>query len=231
MMKNSAPIQPKTGFTLIELLVVTTIVSILAALIAPAISTAKIRALTIKDISNMHHIGVAMQTYANDFDNRVPRSSQDITVPGLVFYPGARWTIHLTYRRYLPGNGTNWWQFPVKECVYLCPADDPGTWVVPYDYALMDELGGSFLYNAETIAVDGQIPRQASKKILLIDGPPKDAAGFPYTFDLLNITNQMTTSAYPSHRRHLSKSNALFFDWHVETLDPARVAADQVQLN
>jgi prepilin-type N-terminal cleavage/methylation domain-containing protein len=63
---------PSCGFTLIELLVVIAIIAILAALLLPALASAKRRAKLSQCTDNFHQVVVACNVYANDYNDFYP---------------------------------------------------------------------------------------------------------------------------------------------------------------
>src|SRR5437667_670793 len=102
------------AFTLIELLVVIAIIAILAAMLLPALATAKEKARRVKCISNLHQIAAAMFVYGGDNqDTLIP--SDAVMGHDIWFAYGPVNLGHLVEQKYLPLP-------PNNNHVFYCPS-------------------------------------------------------------------------------------------------------------
>jgi prepilin-type N-terminal cleavage/methylation domain-containing protein/prepilin-type processing-associated H-X9-DG protein len=70
-------VRTREGFTLIELLIVIGIIGVLASLLFPALAKAKSKAHAINCLSALRQWGLALQIYASDNNDLIPRDGTD----------------------------------------------------------------------------------------------------------------------------------------------------------
>ena len=118
------------AFTLLELLVVIAIIAILAALLLPVVAKSKERGKSAACLSNLRQVGIALQLYTQDHENKLPVMYDALLSTNAV---PTNNTIDIVLSNYL-GNAR----------VLLCPSDDK---------QLFAQTGSSYAWNS---LVNGQ---------------------------------------------------------------------------
>lgn len=202
----------KRGFTLIELLVVIAIISILAALLFPALNQARASSLRTVCASNLRQIGFAWQLYAGDSD--------DVACPA--FYPEENTFEEIAWD-FRAGNRPGLLNPYSKEArIQKCPAFTGRTW---------GRLFTGYAYNTTYIGgdfYDGTLPTNLSQigdptqTVAFADaGFGRPTAGLNY----LRAPSDPLFAAGTVHFRHLQTASVLWADSHAKAVNNIFIAS------
>jgi len=210
------------SFTLVELLVVIAIIGFLAGLSFPAISGAMAKAKSTECVNNLRQIGTAMNLCASENNGYLPYASGPNAAGSGNSFGFNHWEAPLAV---IMGVGTGSVSFPSRASFenakakhpFNCPACKTGFRTYTANMRGMGFLPGGNAYPQIKIAS----LVKSSQLILVADdtfGDPAPANSGTDYFDQASYTNRIGT-------RHGGRANALFGDFHVESITASNLIA------
>jgi prepilin-type processing-associated H-X9-DG protein/prepilin-type N-terminal cleavage/methylation domain-containing protein len=215
---------PRLAFTLIELLTVVAVISILSALLLPALGRAKLAARRVKCASNMRQLGLAGQMYWDDNAGAAFRWRGAATNNGQIFWFG--WIEDGTEgrRRFDPSLGALYPYLGGKGAE-VCPAFN---YLNPRFKFKATGASQGYGYNLALSAPADQPPVNVTKAarptdlVFLADAAQVNTFQAPASPDnpMLEEFYYVNTREATVHFRHQRRANAAFCDGHVAAQEP-----------
>lgn len=213
-----------SAFSLIELLVVMAVLSLLMAILLPALSQVRRQARRVACAANLRHVGSAIHLYADDYENTIPFGPAGRPVTGSNFYTvtgnvtsllsledGAPVGLGLLLDDYLSHQPT----------VLFCPgADQPSEAQVQLSRVGSAQAQSDYYYRHASIAMLTGTPRSFHTRLSDLGKNSRGRSIAALVSDIQFLAHPSLAAfqvkTRTSHQR--TSSNILFADGHVQTL-------------
>ncbi|MBR2631821.1 MAG: prepilin-type N-terminal cleavage/methylation domain-containing protein [Lentisphaeria bacterium] len=213
------------GFTLIELLVVIAIIAILAAILMPALSSARERGRSASCINNLKSIGQAANAYTTDHEDILMPLAMNVKKwDGSGYNNSYWWCIGLVRLKYLPGS-TLYFQTDSPGVVaknLSCPAEAQSKIGTNSEW---NSWKGTHYGRANFMGryVYGEDLARYFSKITELKMPSKNAGFADKNMASSAVFGQEQVDVDNATVRHNGKMNVSYMDMHVAPRDRATI--------
>lgn len=235
-------------FTLTELLIVIAVIAILAALLLPALNSARAKAQSIVCLGNLKTMGTAEQMYSGDFNDFIayPIAPAATLTDGIYTGSGAwsnrTWAAHLAvYFINDYKNPVSWPHDskPLKKWQsFWCPLDKLGPVVKKEkDFPRLSYSRPLALIRSKTeygIRMANPALRSASKTIALIEHSSSGSNNYRSSYIGNNTGNALSYTLYNGGQndeegyRHSNRAGILFLDGHAGSASASQLMASKI---
>ena len=214
-----SPIKP---FTLIELLVVIAIIAILAAILLPALQSARARGATSSCANNIKQLNTALSHYMPDYDDYVVLGARNVNYH--------KWSATFIAYGYIPNGvllcpSVHKWQYE-NDIRTVKPSKTGTSTSMRYvHYGINAGIASDYIKTSVTSKIIRVVPSMKAGKAIRpgrtvafadtvlkdsINSKPAYTAGFAYFYGLGSGSGNI-------HDRHNNSANVSFVDGHVST--------------
>ncbi len=201
------------AFTLIELLVVISIITLLLAILIPALRMARETAKDMACMSNERQLGLYLQVYIDEHNGHLPPNDSTLAVSK------SHWNKRDVVQSYIGVQAYDPADFTVHGGVFACPSVENGLMTYTMNSHLRNPVPTSVVADPNLRPVNPLLHVRPSKLVTLFDGRTvyqegRTSAGVRWNSDYVDFR-------HPRDSRDplRGKANFLCFDGHVEKQD------------